>query len=289
MSIALRRHATFVNYIEVLKPRETSLLIFIGACAAIIAAGVNLPVGTFILMVIAVALGSAGCNGLTNYLDREVDGRTARTYNRVLPSKRIYPPQKILPLTISLIVIALALAYVINPLCFLFGVIGTIASAVWRKTAVSCTFLGIIAGCSPVLIGWFALKSVFDVKILLICLLVAFWIPIHIWSIMVAHREDYLSAGLSYFPLNLRVKDTVKILFTLSLFLCGTSVSLYLFASFKSLYLIVANLLGVLMVCATGHLLISPKSVAAWQVYKLSSFPYLGIMFLVMCLDTLLM
>jgi protoheme IX farnesyltransferase len=288
LSVALERRNTFLNYIEVLKPRETSLLLFIGACSAVIAADGYLPIGVFVLVVVAVGLGSAGCNGLTNYLDREVDARAQRTRRRVLPSRRIYPPQKALPLTIGLIVVALALAYVLNPLCFLFGLIGTIASAVWRKT-VSCTFLGIIAGCSPVLIGWFALKPEFDIKILLICLLVALWIPIHIWSVMVAHREDYLSAGLNYFPLNLKVKDIVKILFALSLILFAVSILLYIFTDFGLFYLIVTSVLGILMVCANARLLFSTTSVAAWQVYKLSSFPYLGIIFLVMFLDTLLM
>ncbi|MFC1905503.1 UbiA family prenyltransferase, partial [Chloroflexota bacterium] len=179
MRAVLPRYNSVFNYIDVLKPRETSLLIFIGVSAAIIAAPRNLSPEVFILIVIAIALGSAGCNGLTNYLDREVDARAKRTCNRVLPSYRIYPPQKVLPLVIGLIVIALTLAYIVNPLCFLFGLIGTMASALWRKT-ISCTFFGVVAGCSPVLIGWFAMKPEFDIKITLICLLVALWIPIHI-------------------------------------------------------------------------------------------------------------
>ena len=278
----------FLTYIEVLKPRETSLLIFIGVCAAIIAGRGNLMMETFTLAVIAIALGSAGCNGLTNYLDREVDAKAKRTRNRVLPSNRIYPPQKVLPLVIGLIVVALTLAYLVNPLCFLFGLIGTVASAVWRKT-VSCTFFGIVAGCSPVLIGWFALKPEFDIKISLICLLVAFWIPVHIWSVMVANRDDYLDAGLHYFPLNLQVKNIVKILFALSICLYFTSIVLYLFSDFRLLYLVVANVLGIAMIVANARLFLSTTSLAAWQVYKLSSFPYLGIIFLAMCLDTLVL
>ncbi len=289
MRIALDRQVTILNYIEVLKPRETGLLAFIGACAAVIAADGNLPVWTFLLTIVAVALGSAGCNGLTNYLDRDVDAKAIRTRNRALPSRRIYPPQRALPLIIGLIVTALALAYVINPLCFYLGLIGTLASALWRKTAVSCTFLGIIAGCSPVLIGWFALKPVFDIKILFICLLVAFWIPIHIWSIMVANRGDYLGAGLNYFPLNLKVKHTVIILMTLSVLLYIVSLLPYFLSNLKLLYLAAANILGILMIVANARLLCSSTSVAAWQVYKLSSFPYLGIMFLAMSLDTLLL
>ncbi len=284
MKIALSKQGAFLDYITVLKPVETSLLAFIGICSAIIAAGGYLSAKVFALTLIAIFLGSAGSNGLTNYLDREVDARMIRTSNRALPSGRIYPPQKILPLIIGLIVVGLALAWVLHPLCFLFGLIGVIASAIWRKT-ISCTFLGMVAGCSPVLIGWFAISPAFDSRILLLCCLVAIWTPIHVWSVMIANREDYLGAGLHYFPLSWQVKDVVKILFGLSILLYLVSILIYFAGDFHLPYLIVVNILGILMVYANGRLLFSTTSAAAWQVYKLSAFPYLGIIFLTMCLD----
>ena len=207
-----------------------------------------------------------------------------RTSNRALPSRRIDPPQKVLPLIIGLIIVGLVLAWVLHPLCFLFGLIGVIASSIWRKT-ISCTFLGMVASCSPVLIGWFAVSSAFDARILLLCGLVAIWTPIHVWNVMIANREDYLSAGLHYFPLNWQVKDVVKILFGLSLLLYIVSMLIYIAADFHLLYLIVANVLGILMIYASARLLFSKTSIAAWRVYKLSAFPYLGIIFLTMGLD----
>jgi protoheme IX farnesyltransferase len=284
LTIALSKRATFLDYITVLKPVETILLTFIGIFSAIIAAGGYPPVKVFILILIALLFGSAGSNGLTNYLDREVDARMTRTSHRALPSRRIHPPQKAMPLIIGFIVSGLALAWVLNPLCFAVGVIGIIASSVWRKT-ISCTFLGIVAGCSPVLIGWLAISPIFDVRVLLLCVLVAIWTPIHVWTLMIANREDYLGAGLHYFPLSLQVKDVVKILFGLSILLYIVSMLIYLAAGFYLLYLIVANILGALMIYANARLLFSMTSVAAWRVYKLSAFPYLGIIFLTMGMD----
>jgi protoheme IX farnesyltransferase len=288
LKIALSRQWTFLDYTTVLKPVETSLLTFIGICSTIIAAAGYPSAKVFALTLIAILLGSAGSNGLTNYLDRDVDARMTRTANRALPSRRIYPPQKALPLIIGLIVIGLALAWVLHPLCFLFGIIGVIASSVWRKT-ISCTFLGIVAGCAPVLIGWFAVSPAFDVRILLLCAMVAVWTPIHVWNVMLANQEDYLGAGLKYFPLNWQVKDVVKLLFGLSILLYIVSMLIYLVADFHLLYLIVANIIGALMIYANARLLFSKTSMAAWRVYKLSAFPYLGIIFLTMSLDIWLM
>jgi len=284
LKIALSRQWSFLDYITVLKPVETSLLAFIGIFSTIVAAGGYPPASVLVIVLIALILGSAGSNGLTNYLDREVDARMSRTSNRALPSKRIDPPQKALPLIIGLIVVGLVLAWILHPLCFLFGLIGVIASSVWRKT-ISCTFLGIVAGCSPVLIGWFAISPAFSSTILLLCGLVAIWTPIHVWTVMIANRDDYLSAGLRYFPLNWPVKDVVKILFGLSILLYIVSILLYVAADFHLLYLIVANILGILMIYANARLLFSMTSTAAWQVYKLSAFPYLGIIFLTMGID----
>lgn len=288
MKLALSKQWSFLDYITVLKPVETSLLTFIGIFSAIIAANGYPPARVFLLLLIALLLGSTGSNGLTNYLDREVDARMIRTSQRALPSRRIDPPQKALPLIIGLIVVGLALAWVLNPLCFLFGLIGVIASSIWRKT-ISCTFLGIVAGCSPVLIGWFAIDPAFDTMILLLCGLVAIWTPIHVWTLMIANREDYLGAGLHYFPLSWQVKDVVKILFGLSILLYIVSMLIYIAAGFHVLYLIVANILGALMIYANARLLFFRTSVAAWRVYKLSAFPYLGIIFLTMGLDIWLM
>jgi len=284
LKIALRKQWVFLDYITVLKPVETSLLTFIGICSVFIAAAGYPSAKVFFLALIAIFLGSAGSNGLTNYLDRNVDARMKRTSNRALPSKRIDPPQKALPLIIGLILIGLALAWMLHPLCFLVGIIGVIASSIWRKT-ISCTFLGIVAGCAPVLIGWFAVSPAFDARILLLCSLVAIWTPIHVWTLMIANREDYLGAGLSYFPLSWQVKDVVKILFGLSILLYLVSMLIYIVADFRLFYLIIANIIGGLMVYANARLLWSKTSIAAWRVYKLSAFPYLGIIFLTMCAD----
>ena len=77
-----------IDYITVLKPRETVLLTFIGVCSAIIAGQGSAPLDVLLLALAAIAMGSAGANGLTNYLDRDVDARMRRTHLRALPAER---------------------------------------------------------------------------------------------------------------------------------------------------------------------------------------------------------
>lgn len=278
-------YQTARDYVEVLKPRESSLITFIGVCTAVIAGGGHLSWDKLLLVLITILLASTGVNGLTNYLDRHVDARMQRTRHRALPSRRIYPAEKVLPLTIGLVIIGLVLAWQLHPFSFLAGLVGTVAAIVWRKRW-TCVFpQGILASCAPVLMGWFAVEPTFSWQLLLLCLLIAIWLPLHLWSVMITHREDYLSAGISYFPVSQEVRKVVKLLLALSLLLYASSIAVYFVGSFTWLYLALAILLGSVLTYSSLRLVISISSQNSWRLYKLSAFPYLGLIFLSMCLD----
>lgn len=273
-----------IDYITVLKPRETVLLTFIGICSAIIAGHGSAPLDVLLLALTAIGIGSAGANGLTNYLDRRVDARMKRTHMRALPAKRIVPAKKALVWSVFLILAALTVAWFLDPLCFVFGLTGTIAASIFRKR-VMCVIQGGIAGCAPVLIGYVAVTHQLDLTVLFLCVLIAVWIPLHVWSVMIANREDYLQAGVAYFPVTWNIKDAIKVLLVLSVLLYGASIALWAVGTFGWLYLAVANILGVVMVYADYHLLKSSLTRDAWKVYKLSAFPYLGLIFIAMCFN----
>jgi protoheme IX farnesyltransferase len=133
--------------------------------------------------------------------------------------------------------------------------------------------------------GWLAISQALSWELLLLCVLIAAWLPLHVWSVNIAHREDYLQAGLNYFPIGLDVKDSVKVLLLFSLVLYAASIALYFIGGYAWLYLALANILGIVMVFASSRLVISHTAEDAWRLYKLSTFPYLGLIFLVICLD----
>ena len=65
----------------------------------------------------------------------------------------------------------------------------------------------------------------------------------------------------------------------------GLNLALWAVGDFGWLYFGFANALGLLMVYANYNLIRSGTSLDAWRVYKLSAFPYLGVIFTVLCLD----
>jgi len=274
-----------LNYVAVLKPRETVLLTFIGVCAAVVGAGGQPQIGWLLLAAFAILVGSAGANGLTNYIDRDVDARMKRTQHRPLPSKRIFPPQKMLPLAIGLVLVGLVIAWFLDPLCFAFGLVGIVASVTWRKK-VTCVFpQGTIASLAPVAVGYLAFSHRLDLTLLFLCVLIGFFVPLHVWSVMIANREDYAGAGITYAPLSWTDRSAVGLLLAVSVLLYGSSLGLFFVTDLGLAYLVVANVLGILTVVATARLLITGITRDAWRLYKLTAFPYLGIIFLTMALS----
>jgi len=276
------------NYVGVLKPAASILLTFIGLISAIVANDGVPETGRLVMIGTTVLVASAGANGLTNYLDRHVDSRMRRTKHRALPAGRIRPPEKVLPLTIGLVVIGLVLAWYLQPLyrlAFIADVVGTSAALVWRKRA-TCVFpQGMLASCAPVLMGWFAIRPAFGWEVLLLCGLIGFWLPLHVWSVMLAHRDEYIDAGLTYFPINHKYGQTVKLLFILSLALAVFAIGLFFIGAFGLLYLLTAVIMSGTLVYGAYRLIMSGTSKSAWRLYKLSSFPYIGLVFLAIGLD----
>jgi protoheme IX farnesyltransferase len=177
------------------------------------------------------------------------------------------------------------LAWRLHPFAFLADLGGTLVASTWRKK-VTCVYpQGALASCAPVLMGWFAVQPVFSWELLLLCALVAVWLPLHVWSLMIANRDDYRQAGLGYFPMSREVKDSVKFLLVFSAVVYAVSILLYFVGSFSWLYLVVANLLGAIMIFASSRLVASRAAGDTWRLYRLSAFPYLGLIFLAMPLD----
>lgn len=272
------------NYLEVLKPRETLLLAFLGACSVIIGANGAPHAGLLAGATLTILIASAGANGLTNYLDRDVDARMVRTRGRVLPTGRI-EPRKVLIWTLSLIIIGLILAWFLHPYAFAADAIGTIAASIFRKRVICVFPQGAIASCAPVLMGWFAVNDNFTLETGLLCLLICAWLPLHVWSVMVSRRDDYLGAGLTFFPMNVSVRTAVSVLLVFALVLNVAAVWLYFAAGFSLVYLAAAVGLGAAMLYATVRLMATNASKDAWKLYKLSSFPYLGLIFIAMCVS----
>jgi protoheme IX farnesyltransferase len=279
-----RRGHAAIPYLKLLKPRETTLLTLIGLCTAIVAGDGSPPLGRFLLTAVTILLGSGGTNGLTNYLDRHVDARMRRTQHRVLPSRLVYPAVKGLAWASFLVIVALSLALYLHPYAFIAGSFGVAAALTARKTWAT-HFLGTFSSCGPVLVGWFAIRPEVNSTVLLLVLIIALWLPIHVWNLMIAYQSDYVRAGVNIFPITRGIAFTARISVVLSILLYAASLALYVAGNFGWTYLVAANVGGLLMLNATLQMFRTRDRGPAFKTFRLSAYPFLGLIFLSLCID----
>jgi heme O synthase-like polyprenyltransferase len=96
---------------------------------------------------------------------------------------------------------------------------------------------------------------------------------------MLSYREDYLKAGLLIFPVTNPIKVSVKLIFILSLLLTIVSTSLYLTAKLTAISLASLTLLNILLLYGSWQLMFQQDKKASWRLYKLCTYPYLGLTF----------
>ncbi|MCS7207481.1 MAG: UbiA family prenyltransferase [Dehalococcoidia bacterium] len=274
-------------YILVLKPRETLLLALMGWTTALVAADLQPTPMRFLWTALAVLLGSAGANGLTNFLDRGVDARMRRTQRRVLPRGLLRPAEAGI-WAAGLVAVSLGMAWVLHPLAFGAGALAVVCALVARKTWAT-HFLGIVSSCGPVWVAWFAMHPQMTPLLGLLTLLVALWVPVHVWTLMLAYREDYLRAGVNIFPLDKGRGLAPWLCFALSVALLGVVVVMALVGRFGPLFWVGAGLTGLLLAWACWRMARSPLPPLAIRPFRLSAYPFLGAVFLGMPLDRWLM
>ncbi len=278
-------------YIEVTKPKLVSLLVFTAFAGMFVGtrwADVVLSPGLWLLGIAAIALGCAGSNAVTCYVDRDIDSVMERTRKRPLPSHRIDPPRKALYLGAALILASLVLALLRNALSsfvIALGVLDNVVvySLVAKRRSPWNIILGSFSGGLPVVYGWaFATGSVGLVPILMAALVVL-WTPNHIWSLALRYRDDYARAGVPMLPVVMEERKAIRCIACTSLLLVGFSVALDSLGAFGDAYLWTAVILGGALIALNAWLILRPTARHAWVAFKFSS-PYLAIIFLFMIL-----
>jgi heme o synthase len=280
---------TLGAYWKLTKPRIWGLLVFTGFIAMLVAykdTGAQLSALQVVTAVVALALGSASADVLTNYHDRDIDGVMKRTMKRPLPSGLVSPRSALLfGLTMS--VLSVVLAYALDWLAAAFMVIGlldniVVYSLILKRRSWLNIILGGISGGMPVLVGYSAIAGTVSPIAVYMSALVIVWIPTHIWSLALVSKEDYENAKVPMLPVVFGDRvATICIAFTSAL-LAAFSAAIFLFTPDVSVYYIAtATLLGAVVLAYSAKLAVDRKVDTAWVLFKITS-PYLTLIFLVL-------
>ena len=279
-------------YFEVTKPKIWVLLAFTAFGGFVVASGKEMSWITGIVMLLAVILGSAGANTLTNYIDRDIDAVMNRTKLRPLPTHRISPASRALIFGLILSVISLLLAASLNLLSFIFLLLGIfdnviIYSRIMKRRSPLNIIMGGFSGGMPVLIGYVAVTNEVTIFSLLLAAIVVIWTPTHIWSLALHSKEDYAKVNVPMLPVVVKERTAVRIIAIASILMVVFSLVIPLYYPLGLIYFISAAILGVAMLVLNLWLFLKPTKEVSWIVFKASS-PYLGLIFTALILDALI-
>jgi heme o synthase len=281
----------FKNYFELTKPKIWYLLVFTSFGSAVTASLLfHIPIEhlTWLLLLGAVAAGSAAADTITGYNDRDIDAIMDRTKNRPIPSGRI-SPKNALVFGLILAGISLLLAWFINILAFALMALGLFDNIIvyskWlKRKSQSNIILGGFSGGAPALIGYVAVTTQHIELGLVMAGLVFLWIPTHIWSLSLHVRKDYKKAGVPMLPVVSSEERSVRVIAGTTLMMVIFSILPFFLNQFGLIYVITASVFGTAMVCLSIWLLLRPSERAAWTVFKFSS-PYLTALFIAFMVD----
>jgi heme o synthase len=279
-------------YWELSKPKIVLLLVFTGIAGMLVAYKEVHQTPNIIALgigFVAILLGSAGAEVLTNYHDRDIDSMMKRTHNRPIPTGRVTPRNALIFGLVASALSVLLSAYFnwLAAACMLFGLVDNVGVySLWLKRRSWLNIiLGGISGGMPVLVGYTAIAGAITPLALFMSALVIVWIPTHIWSLAIKEKEEYKAAKIPMLPVivNERVA-TVCIAFTSSLLVVFSLAILLVPNAASPFYVVSAAALGATILGYSVKLAIDRTTKTAWTLFKLSS-PYLTIIFIVIVLN----
>lgn len=276
------------------KPRVWTFLLITGIAGEVFSLGIkrSFDVEGFIFVSVYITLGLMGAESLSNYFDIDIDRKMSRTKERALPSGKMKPSVALYG-GIIMIALTLLLSFFMSFLSFLFMATGIfdydIVYALLSKKRTSLNIiLGAYSGGAPLLAGFYAFTSTFNLLALLLFLVILAWTPLHIWSLSIRYKKDYEEAEVPMLPVRRTTKQTMRVLFPVALLTSLVTILTGIeFQTYFPLYLglavvVMYLLLGIFLFVSYLRALIDPEK----RIMKLfgSTNMFVGIFFILVAI-----
>ena len=196
--------AAVADYVEILKPRVMSLVVFTGFVGLAVAPGHLHPV-LEVVAVLCIAIGAGASGAINMWYDRDIDAVMRRTAGRPLPAGRMMPGEALgfgVVLAVgSVALMGLAVNWVAAALLALTIAFYVFVYTVWLKRRTSHNIvIGGAAGALPPLIGWAAVTGDVGWGAVALFAIIFFWTPPHFWALSLYRAAEYAAAGIPMLP-----------------------------------------------------------------------------------------
>lgn len=285
----------FNEIVEISKPRIVVLLVITAvtsmyAASKLVSGVPELDYWSYLHIVIAGALASAGSSALNHYYDKDIDPKMTRTSTRPIPSGRMAASHVLIyGLAVSCISVIYGF-FALNTASAFFIAVGifsyVVIYTVWLKRRnTSNIVIGGIAGSAAAWAGWAAATGGMDLLGFLVGFLVFVWTPSHFWCLAMKIKDEYAQAEVPMLPVVIGMQKTSKFILGNTLILIPYSLILSFIPDGMGLvYTVIAIVSGGLMLVYHYKLTKTPTSEFAWKAYKVTA-PYLTIIFVAVALD----
>jgi protoheme IX farnesyltransferase len=199
-----RAPARWQDYVQLLKPRVMSLVVFTGLTGLVCAhKAINPVLGGVAILCIAVGAGASGA--LNMWYDADIDAKMRRTRGRPVPSGRVQGADSlalgVVLSMFSVMLMGMALNWLAAGLLaftiFFYAVVYTVWLKRWTAQNI---VIGGLAGALPPVIGWAAATGTVPLNAWLLCAIIFMWTPPHFWALSLYTSEDYQKAGVPMMP-----------------------------------------------------------------------------------------
>ncbi|MEX2373640.1 MAG: heme o synthase, partial [Dehalococcoidia bacterium] len=281
------------DYFILTKPSIILLLLITTVPAMVLAADGWPGSGPVLATLLGGIMAAGGAGAVNMYIDRDIDAVMLRTRKRPIPAGRV-PARHALVFGLALglgsgpwlWVTVNAISAVLALGAFAFYVVAY--SLYLKRRTVHNTVLGGVAGAMPPLIGWAAVTGEASVQGLMLFFIVFFWQPPHFWALALGLAEDYRSAGIPMMPVVLGERETKRQTMLYSVLTFMVTLIFGATAALGWLYFAVAIAGGLGFVWAAVRVARAPGAQGARPMFRYSTL-YLGALFLVMVVDSLLL
>ena len=192
--------AGFGDYVQLLKPRVMSLVVFTALVGLLVAPSTLHPVEAF-AEILFIALGAGASGALNMWWDADIDAVMKRTARRPVPTGKVAGGEALglgLALSgISIVMLWLATNWVAAALLAFTIFFYAVVYSMWLKRLTPQNIvIGGAAGAFPPMIGWVAVTGSVSVEAFLMFALIFMWTPPHFWALALFMKEDYHTAGV---------------------------------------------------------------------------------------------
>jgi len=277
------------DYIELMKPRVMSLVVFTALVGLLVAPGhVHPVIGMTALLCIAVGAGAAGALNMS--YDADIDALMTRTAARPIPRGRVTAGEAagfgMTLAAFSVVTLGLLVNWVAGLLLGFTILFYVVVYTMWLKRSTPQNIvIGGAAGALPPIIGWAAATGTVAIEPVLLFLIIFFWTPPHFWALSLYRTEDYARAGVPMLPVVAGDRETRRHILIYTLLLAPLGVTPWLLGYAGPTYgLAAAAVGGVMIVLALRVRAERSGHVASRQMFAFSIL-YLFLLFAMLLVD----